>query len=152
MNQRGRRPVGVGKQKRRGGGRGNPQCTIREGSRRPGLHSPLTLSRRWRGLQFSPPTSPQLGDRAVPSSGKRRRGGFSALTTTPFPQPGAATTTATTAVTQRRLPRTCCSRPGSGSDDAKAATTTARPPGARSPSSPSSWGKGGGDPRRPHLA
>ena len=137
-----------GKQGRRGAGRGNPQCTIRGGSE-PGLHSTLTLSHRGEG---SRPRRLHLSVSGTAQSrvrGRKEEGGFSILTTTPFPQP---TTTATTATTQRRLPGTRRSRQGGGADDAKAAPTTARPPGARSPSSPSSRGKGGGDPRRPHLA
>lgn len=72
---KGIKPVGAearrsGKQRRRGGRSGNPQCTIRGGGREPGLHSPPTLSNPHR-LHFL-----SRGDRAVPSSGKERGGGI----------------------------------------------------------------------------
>ena len=92
---KGIKPVGAearwsGKRGRRGGGRGNPQCTIRGGGRGPGLRSPLTLSY---GGEGSSPRSLHLSAAGTAQSrvrGRKGEGGFSALTTTPFPQPGAA--------------------------------------------------------------
>lgn len=82
----------MGNQRRRGGGRGNPQCTIRGGGKRgPGLHSSFTLSLRQRGLQSSAVyISLASGTAQSRVRGRKGEGGFSALTTTPFPQSGAA--------------------------------------------------------------
>lgn len=76
----------MGNQRRRGGGRGNPQSTIRGGGG-PGLHSSLTLSLRRRGLQASAVyISSTSGTAQSRVRGRKGAGGFSALTTTPFPQ------------------------------------------------------------------